>query len=124
MADPVFLITGASAGIGSAVAREASAHGYRVVLAARRAGPIEDLAAELGGPERALAVPCDVTEWSSRALVERALGRLRAARRRARERRLRRAARVREEHTPSTGARWCSRTSTAAALTVRATLPT
>jgi NADP-dependent 3-hydroxy acid dehydrogenase YdfG len=33
------------------------------VLAARRHDELEELAAELGGPERAVAVRCDVTEW-------------------------------------------------------------
>jgi NADP-dependent 3-hydroxy acid dehydrogenase YdfG len=33
------------------------------VLAARRVAELETLAAELGGPERAVAVRCDVTEW-------------------------------------------------------------
>jgi len=33
------------------------------VLAARRLEPLEELAAELGGAERAIAVRCDVTEW-------------------------------------------------------------
>jgi len=33
------------------------------VLAARRLEPMEELVAELGGEERALAVRCDVTEW-------------------------------------------------------------
>jgi NADP-dependent 3-hydroxy acid dehydrogenase YdfG len=60
--DPVLLITGASSGIGAATAR-AAAGSYRVVLAARSLEPMEELAAELGGPERALAVRCDVTEW-------------------------------------------------------------
>ncbi|MGH2974520.1 MAG: SDR family oxidoreductase [Solirubrobacterales bacterium] len=60
--DPVLLITGASSGIGAATARAAAAD-YRLVLAARRLEPLEELVAELGGPERALAVRCDVTEW-------------------------------------------------------------
>jgi NADP-dependent 3-hydroxy acid dehydrogenase YdfG len=59
---PVLLITGASSGIGAATARAAAAK-YRLVLAARRAEELEALAAELGGRERAIAVPCDVTEW-------------------------------------------------------------
>ena len=33
------------------------------MLAARREQELEALAAELGGPERAIAVRCDVTEW-------------------------------------------------------------
>jgi len=60
--DPVLLITGASSGIGAATARAAS-DTYRLVLAARRLEPLQELAAELGGEERAIAVRCDVTEW-------------------------------------------------------------
>lgn len=63
MPDPVFLITGASSGIGEATARLAAEAGHRVVLAARRTDVLERLAEELGGPERAIAVRCDVTEW-------------------------------------------------------------
>jgi NADP-dependent 3-hydroxy acid dehydrogenase YdfG len=62
-ADPVFLITGASSGIGAATARRASREGWRVVLAARSQDRLQALAEELGGPERALPVRCDVMEW-------------------------------------------------------------
>jgi NADP-dependent 3-hydroxy acid dehydrogenase YdfG len=62
-AESVFLITGASSGIGAATARRAHEQGFRVVLAARSLERLEALATELGGPERALAVRCDVSEW-------------------------------------------------------------
>jgi NADP-dependent 3-hydroxy acid dehydrogenase YdfG len=74
MADPVFLITGASSGIGEATARRAAAAGYRLVLAARRLERLESIAEELGGSERVVAVRCDVTEWSEQeAMVETAI---------------------------------------------------
>lgn len=60
--EKAFLITGASSGIGRATAR-LLADENRLVLAARRVEPLEELAAELGGPERALVVGCDVGEW-------------------------------------------------------------
>ncbi len=59
----VMVITGASDGIGAAVARAAVADGWRVVLAARRAAMLDELSDELGGAAVALPVPTDVTEW-------------------------------------------------------------
>jgi NADP-dependent 3-hydroxy acid dehydrogenase YdfG len=63
-ANRVLLITGASSGIGAATARAAAETGWRVVLAARSHERLRALAAELGGEARALAVKCDVTDWS------------------------------------------------------------
>jgi NADP-dependent 3-hydroxy acid dehydrogenase YdfG len=74
MSDPVFLITGASSGIGAATARHAADAGFRLVLAARSVEKLETLAGEVGGPGRALAVECDVTEWEQQqALAARTL---------------------------------------------------
>lgn len=74
MSDPVFLITGASTGIGAATARAAAQAGYRLVLGARSEQRLTALANELGGPERVLAVPCDVTEQADQeAMVAQAL---------------------------------------------------
>jgi NADP-dependent 3-hydroxy acid dehydrogenase YdfG len=74
VASPVFLITGASTGIGASTARQAAEAGYRVVLAARSVDKLEDLAEELGGAGRALAVGCDVSEWEQQeALVGKTL---------------------------------------------------
>jgi len=73
---PVLIITGASSGIGAAAARRAVEFDYRVVLAARSHEKLEGLAEELGGPEHALAVRCDVTSWDDQqALVATALER-------------------------------------------------
>ena len=63
--DQVVVVTGASAGIGAALAEELGRRGARLVLAARRREALEAVATRCGD---AVVVPCDVT---SRADVER-----------------------------------------------------
>lgn len=60
----VILITGASSGIGAATARLLAGEGWRLVLAARSIDRLDGLAEELGGPDHAVAVECDVSEWA------------------------------------------------------------
>ncbi len=67
---PVVVITGASAGIGAALARELAGRRASLVLTARREEMLREMAATLGGPVE--VVPGDMTR---RADVERVLER-------------------------------------------------
>ncbi|HEY0135007.1 MAG TPA: SDR family oxidoreductase [Nannocystis sp.] len=58
MKDRVIVITGGSAGIGAALAEEVARRGARPVIAARRAGPLAEVAARIEG---AIAIVTDVT---------------------------------------------------------------
>ena len=58
--DAVWLITGCSKGLGCALAREALAAGYRVIVTARRIEDVADLVA--GHGDAALPVALDVTD--------------------------------------------------------------
>jgi len=60
--DKVVIITGASTGIGRAAAFAFHQAGAQVVLAARSAGLLAEFAQTLGGPERAIAIPTDVSD--------------------------------------------------------------
>jgi NADP-dependent 3-hydroxy acid dehydrogenase YdfG len=77
LSDKVTVVTGATSGMGEAIARRFAGCGSRTVLTGRRVDRLESLADEItraGGT--ALAVPCDVAQWSQvKSLVDRALDR-------------------------------------------------
>lgn len=64
---PLALITGASAGIGTAFARAYAARGYDLALSARRVERLEALGAELSAAYgiEAFAVPADLAEYEA-----------------------------------------------------------
>lgn len=69
----VGIVTGAGAGIGRATALAFAQDGADVVVAARRAGPLEAMARELADEsgQKVLAIPCDITDLDACAsLVE------------------------------------------------------
>lgn len=71
----VFLITGASTGIGRSTAIQAVEAGWRVVVAARSAEKLTALVDELG-TDRTLPIPCDVSDWGQQeAMVQKTIER-------------------------------------------------
>jgi len=70
-ARPVALVTGASAGIGAALAREAANDGHDVVLVARRREPMEALAAELKSStgKEITVIPADLSRPGAAAAL-------------------------------------------------------
>ncbi|MFG1652652.1 SDR family oxidoreductase [Micromonospora sp. NPDC049275] len=62
LTDRVYVLTGASRGLGYATARCLVADGARVVLSARDADAVAVAAEGLGGPDRAVGVTADLTD--------------------------------------------------------------
>ena len=61
----VAIVTGAGTGVGKAAVLALLKDGYRVVLAGRRPEPLAEVIAASGAPDRALAVPTDVSDPDS-----------------------------------------------------------
>jgi 3-oxoacyl-[acyl-carrier protein] reductase len=80
LADRVFVLTGASRGLGFATAESLVADGAKVVIASRDAGRVDEAVAALGGPASAVGVAADLADpetprWLVDTAVER-FGRL------------------------------------------------
>ena len=74
----VAVITGSSRGIGKAIAQRMAEHGAKVTISSRKAGPCEEVAAEINAkrPGSAIAVPANI---SSKEDLQRLVDETRAA---------------------------------------------
>ena len=75
LADRVYMLTGASRGLGFATAQALVDDGARVVISARDPDRVAAAAEALGGPDRAVGVPADLADPDTPArLIEAATG--------------------------------------------------
>ncbi|MRD48172.1 SDR family NAD(P)-dependent oxidoreductase [Caenimonas koreensis DSM 17982] len=65
----VAIVTGGGTGVGKAAALALLADGWRVAVAGRRVGPLDETVAVANAGDRAMAVPADVTDHASVAAL-------------------------------------------------------
>jgi NAD(P)-dependent dehydrogenase (short-subunit alcohol dehydrogenase family) len=76
MADQVAIVTGASRGIGFAIAQRFVAEGWKVAITGRNAEALDQATRDLGGPEVAIGIPGKGDDADHRAaVVDNVLGR-------------------------------------------------
>lgn len=66
------IITGASRGLGQALARELAQHGWTLLIDARGAEPLEEVRRELAAATRVVAIPGSIADSNHRAALARA----------------------------------------------------
>ena len=70
--DRIAVVTGASSGIGAAIARDLGQRGHNLLLVARTAGPMEEIREELAAshPEVTVEIrPCDLADVDARGVL-------------------------------------------------------
>ncbi|MGN6765265.1 MAG: SDR family oxidoreductase [Rhizobiaceae bacterium] len=60
----IAVVTGAGTGVGKATGATLVANGWTVVFVGRRRGPLDAAVTAAGAPERAIAIPCDISDAS------------------------------------------------------------